>query len=49
MGMQKDVLVVNVRIVEERRFKNEVFASGNWAVPFMGPGNTGGGENLLGR
>lgn len=49
VGMQKRVLVMSVRKDEEGRFKDEVFASGSQAVPFMGPGNTGGGENFLGR
>lgn len=47
--MLKKVLVISVRNSKEGRFKDEVFASRSWAVPFMGPGNTGGGENFLGR
>lgn len=47
--MQKRVLVRCVRNDEEGRFKDEIFALGSQAVPFMGPGNTGGGENFLGR
>lgn len=32
---------------EERRFKNEVFALGNWAVSFIDPRNTRVREGFL--
>lgn len=45
----KRVLVMSVRNDEEGRFKDEVFALGSQAVALMGPGNTDGGKNFLGR